>query len=244
MELFFAKKRINKRRIISVLMQNQNNILIIPARGGSKRLPQKNILPLNGVPLMEYAIQYAKQNEQLFSKIVVSTDDDAIKKIAIQNNISVIDRPASLSDDLATTVSVLKHVLQSEKQSYDNVILLQVTNPLRPKKLLQKAYQKYIDGNYDSLMTVSSNTDKLGKIINDKFVPFNYTQGQRSQDLEPLYYENGLLYITKTALILEDKILGEKNCPFIVNHPYAKVDIDTQEDFEYAKFILNQYPNE
>jgi N-acylneuraminate cytidylyltransferase len=65
--------------------------------------------------------------------------------------------------------------------------------------------------------------------------------GQQSQDLEPLYYENGLLYITKASLILESKILGENNYPFIVNHPFAKVDIDTKEDFEYAAYLLNRH---
>jgi N-acylneuraminate cytidylyltransferase len=83
----------------------------------------------------------------------------------------------------------------------------------------------------------------LGKIVEEKFVPFNYTIGQRSQDLEPLFYENGLLYITKASLILEEKIVGHKNFPFIVDHPYAKVDIDTAEDFKYAEFILENYNN-
>jgi len=225
-------------------LKNNNNILIIPARGGSKRLPQKNVLPLNGVALLEHTINYALQNSQLFSKIVVSTDDAIIKEIALKKGVGVIDRPKKLSDDVATTVSVLKHVLETVKEKYDNVILLQVTNPLRPKKLLQDAYQKFENGNYDSLMTVSRKADKLGKIINNKFIPFNYKMGQRSQDLEPLYFENGLLYITKSTLILNDKILGEHNCPYIINHPYAKVDIDTKEDFKYAQFILNQYPNE
>jgi len=93
-------------------------------------------------------------------------------------------------------------------------------------------------------MTVSRNKDKLGKIIDDKFVPFNYKMGQRSQNLEPLYVENGLIYIAKTALILEEKILGENNYPFIVDHPYAKVDIDTIEDLKFAEFILENCPSE
>jgi len=61
--------------------------------------------------------------------------------------------------------------------------------------------------------------------------------------LEPLYYENGLLYIAKTTLILEGKLIGENHLPFIVNHPYAKVDIDTQEDFDYAEYLFNKYNN-
>lgn len=218
-------------------MKKQKNIVIIPARGGSKRLPRKNVLPLNGMPLLEHSIHYAKKHTDIVDKIIVSTDCDEIKKIAHQNKIEVIHRPKKLSGDTATTVSALKHVLETLDEKFDNVILLQATNPLRPKKLLQEAYQQFVTGHYDSLMTVSRNHDKLGKIVNNQFIPFNYKMGQRSQDLAPLYFENGLLYITKSAFILEDKILGNNNLPYIVNHPYAKVDIDTLEDFKYAEFI-------
>ncbi len=219
------------------------NLAIIPVRGGSKRLPQKNIRKLNGLPLFVHSILYAKANSSIIDEIVVSTDDETIKNIALENNVKVIDRPKNLSDDQATTVSALKHVLESLNEFYENVILLQATNPLRPKTLLQNAYKKYVAGNYDSLMTVSRDTHKLGKIVEEKFVPFNYTIGQRSQELEPLFYENGLLYITKASLILEEKIVGHKNFPFIVDHPFAKVDIDTAEDFNYAEFILENYKN-
>lgn len=90
----------------------------------------------------------------------------------------------------------------------------------------------------DSLFTVSQNYQKLGKIENNKFIPFNYTIGQRSQDLEPLFYENGLLYISKAKLILESKILSENAFPLKMNHIFANVDIDDQNDFDYAEYLL------
>jgi len=213
-------------------------IAIIPARGGSKRLPNKNLLQLEGIPLLVHSINYAKTNN--INKVIVTTDDLKIKKIALKNGAEVVDRPKELSGDSATTVAAVKHVLKNIEETFDNVILLQPTNPLRPKRLLEEAYQKFMDGKYDSLMTVTRNEQKLGKIINNKFEPFNYKMGQRSQDLEPLYYENGLLYITKASLILENKILGENNFPFVVNHPFAKVDIDTKEDLEYAEYLLDK----
>lgn len=215
-------------------------IAIIPARGGSKRFPKKNIALFNGIPLLMHSINYAK-NAQIIDKIVVSTDDEEIKKIALENNVTVIDRPKSLSGDLEPTVTALKHVLENLDEEYDNVVLLQVTNPLRPKELLKNAFYDYQNGNFDSLMTVTRNHDKLGKIKNNQFIPFNYEIGQRSQDLEPLYYENGLLYISKTSLILKEKIVGEKCLPYIVEHPFSKVDIDTPEDFIFAKFMLENY---
>jgi len=220
-------------------MKDFKNIVIIPARGGSKRLPNKNLQQLGGTPLIAHSINYAKTNK--VNKIVVTTDDIKIKKIALKNGVEVIDRPKELSGDSATTVSALKHVLQNLDETFDNVVLLQPTNPLRPANLLKEAFHIFNEGNYDSLMTVSRNYQKLGKIINNKFEPFNYKIGQRSQDLEPLYFENGLLYITKAALILEDKILGKNNFPFIVNHTFANVDIDTKEDFEYAEYLLNRH---
>ena len=225
-------------------MVEKRNIIIIPARGGSKRLPQKNILQLKKKPLLCYSIDYAKKNKEIADKIVVSTDDSQIKELALSKGIEVIDRPKSLSGDKATTVSALRHVLESIDSQFDNVILLQVTNPLRPVNMLKEAYETYIEKGSDSLMGVSRNNDKLGKIIDNRYVPFNYEIGQRSQDLEPLYYENGLLYITKSDLILQDKILGNKNFPFVVDHPFAKVDIDTIEDFKYAEFVIENYKDE
>ena len=68
--------------------------------------------------------------------------------------------------------------------------------------------------------------------------------GQRSQDIEPLYFENGLLYIILSSLILENKILGNNNTPFVVDHPYASVDIDVEEDFNFAEYIIKNYPDE
>lgn len=222
----------------------RNNIAIIPARGGSKRLPKKNLLSLLEKPLIEYSIDYAKQNLDIIDRIIVTTDSEEIKQIALKNNVEVIDRPKEISNDTSTTVSALKHVLETIKVKSGNIILLQPTNPLRPKTLLKEAFKIFQKQNFDSLMTVTRNTDKLGKIKDQKFVPFNYKMGQRSQDLEPLYFENGLLYITKNTFILEDVILTENNCPFIVDHPYAKVDIDSAEDFKLAEFILQNYSNE
>ena len=213
-------------------------IAIIPARGGSKRLPNKNILLLGGIPLIAHSINFAKESK--IDKIVVSTDDAFIKEIALKYGAEVIDRPMDLATEFSPTIDTLKHVMENVAGNYGYVVVLQPTNPLRPINLLQEALKKIKEGNFDSLMTVTKNEQKFGKITNEKFVPYNYAMGQRSQDLEPLYYENGLLYIAKTALILEGKLLGENHVPFIVNHPYTKLDIDTQEDFDYAEYLFHK----
>jgi CMP-N-acetylneuraminic acid synthetase len=215
-------------------------IAIIPARGGSKRIPEKNIQQLRELPLLAHSILYAQANNQVIDEIYVSTDNEGIKKIALQFGAKVIDRPDSLSGDLDTTVSALKHVLENIKDEVENVVLLQPTNPLRPDNLLKEAFKIYQKENYNSLLTVSRNHQKFGKIENKKYVPFNYKIGQRSQDLEPLYVENGLLYITKAALILNDSIISENAFPFEVNHIFAQVDIDTQDDLEYAEYLFKK----
>lgn len=213
------------------------NICIIPARGGSKRIPEKNIQLLGGIPLLVHSIRYAQANLNLIDEIFVSTDDAAIKKIALQYGVKVIDRPEALSGDWEPTVTALRHVLESIDEVVENVVLLQPTNPLRPENLLMEAFETYEKRNYDSLFTVSRNHQKLGRIIKNQFLPFNYTIGQRSQDLEPLYFENGLLYITKAKVLLDNKIITENAFPLEVNHIFANIDIDTSDDLAYAEYL-------
>ena len=220
---------------------NPKTIAIIPARGGSKRLPNKNILSLGRISLIAHSILYAQQNNDIIDEVYVSTDDVAIKKIALEYGARVIDRPENLSGDFEPTVTALKHVLKSLDFEVENVILLQATNPLRPENLLKDAFETYKNGNYDSLFTVSRNHQKLGKIEANKFIPFNYEIGQRSQDLESLFFENGLLYICKAKLILDNKIISESAYPYQVDHLFATVDIDAQEDLDYAEYLFNKF---
>lgn len=213
-------------------------IAIIPARGASKRLPGKNIKLFGGIPLLAHSILYAQKQDEI-DEVYVSTDDSDIKAVALCYGAIVIDRPPSLSGDFEPTVSALKHVLENVSD-VDSVVLLQATNPLRPEKMFREAFQIFQKKNCDSLFTVSQNHHKLGKINNSKFEPFNYEIGQRSQDLEPLYFENGLLYISKAKVILNNEIITANAFPYEINHIFANIDIDTKEDFEYAEYLLNK----
>ena len=215
-------------------------IAIIPARGGSKRLPGKNEMLLGTLPLIAHSIVYAKQQAEL-DAVYVSTDDASIKSVALQYGAVVVDRPKHLSGDFEPTVSALKHVLESIDQNVENVVLLQPTNPLRPKALFKNAFDLFIKNEVDSLFTVTRSHHKLGKIADNKFLPYNYNVGQRSQDLEPLYFENGLLYICKAELLLTDTIISTNAFPMEINHIFASIDIDTQEDFDYADYLYNKF---
>lgn len=215
-------------------------VVLIPARGESKRLPNKNILPLGGIPLLAHSILYAQANSSFIDSIYVTTDNQEIKKVALEFGAQVIDRPQNLSGDFEPTISSLQHALSVLDTNFENVILLQPTNPLRPENLLIDCFEKFKNTNCQSLFTVSPNHNKLGKLVGEKFEPFNYEIGQRSQDLEPLYFENGLLYIVKAATIKQGKIITEDAFPYVVNHLFAKVDIDTQDDFDFAEYLYSK----
>ena len=220
-------------------------IAIIPARGGSKRLPGKNLMLLEEIPLIAHSIRYAQANPTIIDEIIVSTDCPDIKQVAIDFGAKVIDRPEYLSDDLSTTVSALKHVLQTYGYNgMENIVLLQPTNPLRPKNLLIDAFEIFTKGKHQSLFTVSPNVQKFGRIENNVFIPFNYEYGQRSQDLAPLFYENGLLYISKANLVTNDILLDPDAFPFVTQHPFAQVDIDDLADFEFAQYLLKKHTDE
>lgn len=216
-------------------------IAIIPARGGSKRLLGKNIKKLGDIPLIAHSIQYAQRHNDIINKIYVTTDSPEIKAISEQYGALTIDRPAAISGDQEPTITALQHTLSVLPETVEHIILLQATNPLRPEKLLSEAYKKYIEGAYDSLMSITRNQEKFGKLINGKFIPYNYALGQRSQDLEPLYAENGLLYISHANLIKKGTLIGDNHTTVEVDHAFAKADIDTLQDFEYAAYLLKHY---
>lgn len=215
-------------------------IVIIPARGGSKRLPNKNIRLLGDIPLISHTINYVRDNT-IIEDIFVTTDNYDIAKISVDYGAKVINRPKELSTDTATTASAMQHAVKEIEQSIDFqfILILQPTNPLRPKSLIKDAINIMETEKCDSLMTVSPLDKKLGKIINNKFIPYNYFFGQRSQDIEPLYYENGLLYISSKELLSSGNIVGEIMFPMIVNHEYGNIDIDTEEDFKLAEYYLS-----
>ena len=214
--------------------------IIIPARANSKRLPGKNIKLLSGKPLIQYSIEFALEILKK-NNIWVNSDDLNIIEIAKSLGVQTLIRPDKLSSDFTTTAEVLEHHTSHliKKVNCDAIILLQPTNPFRNINFVNEAIRIFQDSGRESLATFSSSNRKLGKIVNNIFEPINYSFGQRSQDLDSSYYENGLLYITKTKAILRGEILTEDVYPLICDNLETSVDIDTIEDFLYAEAILN-----
>lgn len=215
-------------------------VALIPARGGSKRLPRKNILPLAAKPLIAHSIDYAKSEGV---PVYVSTDDAEIKDISIQFGAQVIDRPEELASDYATTASVLQHTakwLIDNGVDFDYIIILQATNPLRPEGFLKEAIEIVENERPNSLMSVNSILRKQGRIVDNRFEPMNYYFGQRSQDMETWYYENGLIYFTSKEKSLDGVVITPDVRPFVCEHIFGEIDIDTLDDFHKAEYFMGK----
>lgn len=214
--------------------------VIIPARANSKRLPGKNMKLLGQKPLIDYTIDYAIDHFDKDS-IWVNSDSKEIIKYSESKGVRVLERPHDLADDFSPTVDVLKfHInyFKCHNIACDAIILLQPTNPFRDEILLKQGIANFEKFRRNSLATFSISEKKLGIIKNGFFKPSNYTVGQRSQDIEKNYFENGLLYITKVKSILKGKVITDDVFPLVCNTLESTIDIDYLEDFKFAETIL------
>ncbi len=224
---------------------NSKILAVIPARKNSKRLPGKNYRHFNQLPLIHYTLRFAQLQSKI-SKIIVSTDDEHIKQIADTLGIESIDRPTEIAGDYASTASVIQqvlHELEKRNETFDIVATLQVTNPLRPQNLFTEVLNLYEQNpQATSAISVSRNSDKLGTLENNQFIPYNYKPGQRSQDLTPLFYENGLLYISNAKNVLEkQELFGENVMAYKCDSSIPLIDIDALIDFELGEIYFQKY---
>jgi N-acylneuraminate cytidylyltransferase len=225
-------------------MQLNNYLIIIPARKNSKRIIGKNLRELNGKPLISYSIEYALKHDINPKNIWVNTDDDRIINLAKAYNISSYKRPDILALDETSTNDVLINFLDftiKNNIDYTHIITLQPTNPIRSEDLLIRSAEVLENSKRESLMSVSLLNKKFGKIKNEKYIPQNYEIGQRHQDLEHLYYENGLIYISKRdALFIEREYITKDVYPYLTNDIGSDIDIDYESDLELAEIILKK----
>ena len=215
--------------------------IIIPARANSKRLPGKNMKLLGKKPLIEYSIDFAI-NHFPKDSVWVNSDSKEIIEFSKLKGIKTLLRPGKLASDSSAVVDALKFQVNyfvEQKIACDAIILFQPTNPFRENNLFKEALEKFEKSNRNSLATFSISKKKLGKIKDNLFKPINYLPGQRSQDLEKNYFENGLLYITKCDSILLGKVITEDVYPLVCNNIESLIDIDYFEDFILAEALLN-----
>lgn len=221
-------------------------LAIIPARGGSKSIPLKNIKPLLGSPLIAYTIKEALKSEYL-DRIIVSTDDIQIAKISQGYGADVpFIRPKELAQDTSPTLSVIQHALlylESEGYIPDFVVLLQPTSPLREVKHIDEAIKKMLDTDADSVITITKSEIHpywMCKLKGDKVFPFIKTSKKslRRQDLPPIYKLNGAVVVSKREVILSGKNWQNQDIRAIIMDPIYSIDIDTPLDFYLAERLM------
>uniref|UniRef100_B8HNB3 N-acylneuraminate cytidylyltransferase n=1 Tax=Cyanothece sp. (strain PCC 7425 / ATCC 29141) TaxID=395961 RepID=B8HNB3_CYAP4 len=219
-------------------------VAIIPARGGSKGVPGKNIKLLNDKPLIAYSILDA-QEAKLVDKVYVSTDDVEISNISRCYLADVIHRPAEFASDTASSESALIHALveiENSGVSPDLIVFLQCTSPIRTAADIDQAIRKLQSDNADSLLSVSPSHRFLWEEVNGtvQSINYDYQCRPRRQDMNPQYVENGSIYIFKPWVLKElGNRLGGKISLFIMNES-ASWEIDSLLDFEIAESLLKQ----
>ncbi|RLA82620.1 MAG: pseudaminic acid cytidylyltransferase [Epsilonproteobacteria bacterium] len=222
----------------------QRAVAIIPARGGSKRIPKKNIKLFHGKPLIAYSIETALKSK-LFDKVIVSTDDEEIAKIAKLYGAEVpFIRPKELSDDFTGTAAVIKHTLAFFKEqgySIDFCCTIYATAPFLHVQYLKEGFEKLQDSNAAMAFSVTSMpfpVQRTFKITSDQRCEMFYPEyfNTRSQDLEEAYQDAGQFY-WENLNIHTDKIAFSSDSIPIVLPRYLVHDIDTLEDWKQAKLM-------
>jgi len=196
---------------------------VIPARGGSKGIPRKNIKIIAGKPLIAWSIEAAKAAKRL-DRFVVSTEDAEIAGISRRFGAEVLERPAELATDEATTVSALQHLLT--KIDAENIVLLQPTSPVRDAGLIDLCVARFEDGGFDN----------LGTGFISKLLPYG-AYHQRRQELEGFFHDDGSVYVVKAELILKGLLHGPKMGQFETCKD-QNMEIDDDFDFWLNEQIL------
>lgn len=207
--------------------------ILIPARGGSKRILNKNIIDLCGAPLISYVL---KESLKITDNVYVSTDSEDIKRVSQAYGAKIINRPTELATDTASTNSVIKHFL--DEIDVQDFALVQATSPLLKMEYLLKGFLKFKEKQYDSILSVN---ETKGFYWNKNGIPKNFTMGnkKRTQDIESWFAENGAFYITSKENFLKKKTLTNGEVGFIIMPRDDSVDIDDYEDLELAKAIMS-----
>ena len=218
------------------------NICIIPARGGSKRIPRKNIKEFLGKPIIAYSIK-AAIDSKLFDEVMVSTDDEEIANVAKKYGAKIpFIRSQKNSDDFATTYDVIAEVIQNFKDNgkdFDNICCIYPCAPFVTSEILIKAYTQLKGNNFDTVFPIivysfpiqralRKNEDKVSMILEENI-------NIRSQDLEDSFHDAGQFYWCKTEQLMKSKRLLTSNTGGVVISELEAQDIDTEIDWKLAE---------
>jgi pseudaminic acid cytidylyltransferase len=222
------------------------NICVIPARGGSKRIPRKNIKEFNGKPIIAYSIEAALESD-CFDQVIVSTDDNEISEVAKRYGAYVpFIRPDELSNDYVGTIPVIKHAIEwmeGDSNHIENVCCLYATAPFVQSQIISKAFEKLQESNADYCLSVTSFAFPIQRAIKivqgdkvDMFYPEHFNA--RSQDLEEAYHDAGQFYWGKAQAFIDELPLFSEVATSYALPRYLVQDIDTQEDWIRAEVMF------
>lgn len=229
------------------MYNNQRILAVIPARGGSKGIPNKNVTKINERPLIDYTISEAIKSKYI-DRVIVSTDSDSIAVVARASGADVpFVRPKHLAKDNSKIIDVLIDLLKTlsdRNEVYDYIVLLQPTQPLRQTFHIDEAIRQSVDNNYKSLVSVNivnehplfiRTIDDHGKLRS----LLNQQSTVRRQDLQKYYKVNGAIYINKIDEDFNNNTsLNDNDYPYIMDGKYD-LDIDTPSDLKMFKMKLN-----
>jgi CMP-N,N'-diacetyllegionaminic acid synthase len=222
---------------------------IIPARGGSKGLPRKNVIPLAGKPLLAYTIEAARGSRRL-TRTILSSEDQEIRTVARRLGVGVpFVRPAELATDDASSVGVVMHALRwvehDEAERYDFVCLLQPTSPLRTSADIDTAIDILEHSDADAIVSLTRVEEphpvKM-MVVNDDHViqplfPDQWRETVRRQELQPVFYLNGAVYCVRRAVLLQHSLWGHKTLAYVMPAERS-VNIDSILDVRLAESLL------
>lgn len=228
-------------------------LCIIPARGGSKGIPHKNIVDVNGKPLIYYTIKPALEVKKrgYIDEVIVSTEDETIARIARELGVNVpFMRPVELAGDKSKSIDCVLHALayfEEKGEKYDAVLLLQITSPLRTAENIIEAIELF--KMRENISLVSCYKEESVSIFNSYEIDNegygipknnNHNKGIRRQDIPSMYVRNGAIYITKTNYLKTDRlIISEKPLLYIMPIEQS-INIDTVADLSYARWLIKE----
>jgi CMP-N-acetylneuraminic acid synthetase len=227
----------------------KNVLAVIPARAGSKGIKDKNIIPLNGQPLISYTIN-AALGSKLISDTIVSTNSDRIKEISIKYGASVpFIRPEYLSTDTAGSIPTMQHAVNKmeniNKNVYDYVVMLQPTSPLRKSSDIDICINKIINTRCDSVISVIDVEgylpERMKYLINDKLIDPSFCEeyeNQPRQEIRKMFIRNGAIYACKRDILMKKNSFKGNDCRAYLMTKNYSVNIDTHGDLDYAEYLL------
>ncbi len=224
------------------MLNGKKIIAVIPARGGSKRIPRKNIININGKPLLAYTIELAKKMPE-FDAVVVSSEDDEILSVASSYGAEILRRSDELALDHTQDEPVLIHVvheLETTGRTFEYVVMLQCTLPLRTLETVRKVIATGVNRDFDTVSTCVEDRSRYRRLRNGVLIPLDPNASRRSQEREPYYREADVCYIMKTQTLVDTGTLFGGTVEFVLVDEIENIDINTPFDLELVTCMMSK----